>query len=572
MRIFAPILVLSAVVSAMMFLPAAHAQPPETVLIQGQLLDDQGAPIVGLRQFRVRFFDAETEGAQLGGDVVDFTQVNAQGLFAIALIPPAAALEAPAAWYELALDSASPALGVGPEDVFPQRVRVHSVPFARVAGEALSVEVGSVGDGSVTLPEFNSLAGITGSVQSQLETKAEAAAVDDALALKADQETVEDALDDKADLAEVLPRAGAAFVVVETTDDPAQNAANLQAAYAEASALDPHGEALSAANRAVVIVPPGKYDLGSGQLLMDTEFVDLVGSTTSRDNHHISGTSNGLDSGVLRQTADNVRIENLFVVCTRADGSLANDASDPAAYFPESGLENTVVRNCRFLADDSNAWSMRIAIEYAGIYEDSTGGSRAFGGDGTASGTFTNCTGGQLAFGGSGTASGTFTDCTGGGNAFAGGGTASGTFTNCIGVGRAFGGFGGIASGVFTNCTAGIGSFGGGGGTASGVFTNCTGSAEAFGGTSFSGQGTASGTFTNCIGGARAFAGGQPGFVGTASGTFTNCTGGNRAFAGGGGGSAEDGEFYYCVGGEDAFTNIGSPVHRYGVRDGQAFP
>ena len=503
--------------------PMAAAQPPESTIIQGQLLDDLGEPIVGLRQYRVRFFDAETEGAQLGGDVTDFTQVNAQGLFAIALIPPAAVLNAPAAWYELALDSATPAVGVGPDDVFPQRVRVHSVPFARVAGEALSVEVDAIGGGALSIEEFESLAGITGSVQSQLDAKAGAVAVDDALALKADQAAVDDALDDKADLAEVLPRAGAAFVVVETTEDPVQNAANLQAAYAQAAALTPHGQPLSADNRAVVIVPPGSYDMGDGQLVMNANFVDLVGMSTARDNQYIFGTSNGPGTGVLGQTADDVRIENLTVHCTRDSGGGAG-ATTPAAYFPDSDLPNTVVRNCRFLADDANALSMRIHITYSGTYEDSTAGNFAFGGYGVASGMFTNCTGGDVAFGGDGEASGTFTNCTGDDNAFGGG-------------------FNGKASGTFTNCTGDIAAFGG--------------------------YGEASGTFTNCTGDIAAFGGGGLGSV--ASGTFTNCTGGSMAF--GGGGDAPGGEFFFCVGGSNAFTTDGSPapVHRFCVQAGAEF-
>jgi len=418
MRYFAPILALAAAAAAVFMLPAAHAQAPETVLIQGQLLDDEGAPIVGLRQYRVRFFDAETDGAQLGGDIADFTQVSAQGLFAIPVIPPAEVLSAPAAWYELALDSGTPAQGVGPEDVFPQRIRVHSVPFALKAMEATGL-------------------------------------------------------------------AGEAFVMVETTADPAQNGANLLAAYAEAAALNPHGEALGKTNRATVIVPPGNYDLGTGQLVMDTPFVDIEGLSADRVKQYIFGTSNGPGTGVLRQTADNVRIENLFVHCTRAGGGAPSDATAPAAYFPDSDLPGTVVRNCRFLADDSNAWSMRVSIEYAGTYENSTGGILAFGGLAAASGTFTGCTGGNLAFGGgfNGVAGGTFTHCTGGNFAFGGGGTASGTFNHCAGGDSALGGgFNGVASGSFTHCTAGTLAFGGGiGGTApGGEFYYCVGAADAF--------------------------------------------------------------------------------------------
>jgi hypothetical protein len=139
---------------------------------------------------------------------------------------------------------------------------------------------------------------------------------------------------------------------------------------------------------------------------------------------------------------------------------------------------------------------MRIQVEYAGAYEDCTGGGDfTFGGVGTASGTFTNCTGGDYAFGGSS-------------------GTASGTFTNCTGGEYAFGGLSGVASGTFTNCTAGYYAFAGGG--------------------------TASGTFTNCTGGERAF-----GASGTASGTFVNCVADNYAF-GGGSGDTTGGKFYGC--------------------------
>jgi len=173
---------------------AAHAQVPETILIRGQLLDSEGAPIVGLRQYRVRFFDAETEGAQLGNDITDVTQVNAQGLFAIPLLPPAAVLDAPAAWYELALDSGTPPLGVGPEDIFPQRVRVHSVPFARIAGEALSIEVGAIGNGSVSLEEFNGLVGLSGNVQTQLDGKAVSSQVYTQAEIDAQQAAVDDAI------------------------------------------------------------------------------------------------------------------------------------------------------------------------------------------------------------------------------------------------------------------------------------------------------------------------------------------------------------------------------------------
>jgi len=316
-----------------------------------------------------------------------------------------------------------------------------------------------------------------------------------------------------ADLIDSLALNGAAYVIVKTTDNASSNGQNLLAAYAQAKALTPHGQALSPTNRAAVIVPPGRYDLGTGQLAMDTQFVDLVGLSTKREDQYIFSQTNGDNTGVLRQTASDVGIENLLVQSTRSTGALALNSTTPAAYFPDSQMGGTVIRNCEFRDDGaSHSFSMRVGIIYSGTYSDCTGGERSFGGLGTASGTFTNCKGGFRAFGGGvigSTASGTFKDCTGGPEAFgSGGGTASGTFTNCTGVGSSFGGGNGsTASGTFTHCVGGVTSFGAGiGSTASGTFTDCTG-----GSTSFGGSGTASGTFTNCSGGNFSFGGGVTG-------------------------------------------------------------
>jgi parallel beta-helix repeat protein len=309
-----------------------------------------------------------------------------------------------------------------------------------------------------------------------------------------------------------------AYVVVETTDNAVTNGTKLIAAYAAAKALTPHGQALGADNRAVVLVPPGKYDLGAGQLLMDTEYVDVAGLSTLRDNQYIYGTANGAGTGVLRQTADNVKIENLFVELGLTAFVLNGDDQDPAAYFPTTALGNAVVRNCLFKGDETSGWSMRLAIEYAGYYEDCTGGSSSFGYGGTASGTFTSCTGGNVSFGTGGTASGTFTNCTGGSYSFGYGGTASGTFTNCTG-GRSSFGRSGDARGTFTSCTGGIYSFGW--------------------------NGTASGTFTSCTGGDHSF-----GYFGTASG----------------------GKFYFCSGGTNSFSGAGNPTVIHCIKDGVSYP
>lgn len=267
-----------------------------------------------------------------------------------------------------------------------------------------------------------------------------------------------------------LPLYGGAHVITEVTTSALANGQNLKTAYAWAKLLTPNGLPLSATNRAVVLIAPGNYDLGSGQLILDTQFVDLVGLSSKAEDQYIHGDALGSGHSVLRQTANDVGMENLRVNCTRATGATVNnDSTDPAAYFPVTETSFTVVRNCRFeaLNDSEYAFGMRLGVDYQGTYKDCVGGYFSFGGyGGNASGTFTNCTGGVGAFGGYGA------------------GTASGKFINCIGGGDSFGGGGvGRVSGTFTACTGNNGAFGGGSSNASGAhFYYCKGGANSFGG------------------------------------------------------------------------------------------
>ena len=483
------------------------------------------------------------------------------------------------------------------------------------------VDATTLGDGSVSNTEFETLDGVTGPLQTQLDDKAADAdltthtgdmdnphsvtatqlglgsvdnTADTDKPVSTDTQTALDAKADDADLTAhtgdtdnphgvtaaqlglgsvdntadadkpistatqtaldgKLPYTGDAYIVVKTTSNAATNATNLRAAYTAAKALTPNGSGLSATNRAVVFVPPGQYDLGASTFTMDTDYVDVVGLSTAREDQHIYRSS----GHVLSQTAADVRIENLFLHYTGTSTSIN-------AYYPNATWNTshngsppaTTIRNCEFRVNSTSCRSMRSGVEYAGTYEDClAGGLYAFGYDGTASGTFTNCTGGNGAFGNDGTASGTFTNCTGGNGAFGNDGTASGTFTNCTGGTFAFGGgLLGTASGDFTNCTGDTCAFGGDFlGTASGTFANCTGGDYSFGGGT---GGTASGTFNNCTGGNDAFGGNDDG---NASGTFNNCTGGIGAF-GGDGGSADGGKFFHCFGGVDSFTGSGTPA------------
>jgi hypothetical protein len=403
---------------------------PGLVNYKGLLTDPSGGPVAGPVDVTFTLWDAETGGSQLGAGFSDTDSVtpNADAIYDTLIgddggpLIPDTVFKNDSVWLNV---------NVGGEDLVP-RTRLTPVGAALHAGSA---------DTATTAGDADTLDGL--------------------------------------DASAFIKGSASAYIVVETTNNAVTNGMNLIAAYATAKALTPHGQALGSDNRAVVLVPPGKYDLGTGQLEMDTEYVDVAGLSTLRENQHIYGTSNGYGTGVLRQTADDVKIENLFVELGLTAFVLNGDDQDPAAYFPDTALASTVVRNCLFRGDDTNGWSMRLAIEYAGHYEDCTGGIWSFGYQGNASGTFNNCTGGKQSFGFGGTASGTFNNCTGGNWSFSFGGAASGTFNNCTGGSYSFG-TNGDASGTFTNCTGGIGSFGYGSDATGGKFYFCSGGANSF--------------------------------------------------------------------------------------------
>ena len=492
----------------------AYADVPDTITVHGQLLDETGTPLTGDRAYEITFFDAEVDGNPLGTTFTGTTQLSLEGIFDIPLTLPEEAKVVAELWYAIAVDSDAVANGIDANDLFPNRIKVDSVPFAL---QAATVE---------TIPM---LEGVTTPVQEQLDAKANAAdvytqtqidddqAVQDAeIALKAnatdvytqtevdDSQALQDAaiaekansvdvytqteIDDSQALQDALiagnlARDGESYVIVEATDNVITNGTNLLAAYALAKTKTPHGLALSATNRVVVIVPPGNYDLVDAIFPLDGEFVDVEGVSSDCTKQYVYGSNH-----ILVQTAQDVRIANLSLYCedstykTYYPGVSWNDGVDHSGSPPE-----TEFNNCRFFVSGSSAAVMRSDVEYAGKYSDCVAGNYAFGGS-------------------SGTASGVFSDCTGGA--------------------RSFGGDGGTTSGTFDNCTGGAWSFGGNAGRASGDFSDCTGGDYAFGGLS----GTASGTFTNCIGGVSAF-----GSYGSADGgTFFHCFGGSNSFIGSG--------------------------------------
>lgn len=420
-------------------------------------LRDGGNPAQGAYDFEFRIWDDPAAGTETASPVARDSVAVADGIFTVGLDFGAGQFAGEARWLEISVRYA----GGGAYTPLTPRVELAPVPNALFASDA------------------GQLGGI--------------------------------------DASGYVERYGSAYVIVGTTGDAAENGVSLLAAYDSACLLTPHGQPLSATNRAAVLVPPGAYDLGTAQIEMDCEFVDLIGLSTKPRDQHIYGISAGLGTGVLHQSANDVGIENVWLHCTRDSGTPGGLSDAISAYFPESNLPLTVVRNCVFEGNSSHAHGMRLNINYSGTYE--------------------KCVSDFGAFGGMGLATGKFTDCVGGWDSFAGQGTAAGTFERCVGSANSFGGSRGTASGTFIDCVGGSYAFGGGG------FMS-----------------TSSGLFIRCRAGTESFGGGSP--LAHATGTFIECIGGDGAF-GGNGSSSDGGVFQFCIGGPGSFSTPATATHLF---------
>lgn len=395
----------------------------------------------------------------------------------------------------------------------------------------------------------------------------------------------------------VLNLNGSAFTIVGGSANSTTNGTNLVNAYAAAKLATPQGAALSKNNRFTIFLLPGVYTLTGGALVMDTQFIDIVGlSTNSGSMHWTTGGFTALEAGDIQlQSTGNtlgltaaanvdVTIANLALLSSGASG---NYGYNPSVTGPQFKMRNVFIQNT---AAQTNA-GMAPDVSYDGFYEDvrcwntSSFASRVAG-TSNAIGVFIRCKAAQTAFGGSnadgtnGQATGLFIDCEADGGSF-GRNVASGTFIRCRfvnvtgTVAGMFGhGSGGAASGIFLQCD-GNNSACFGGGSAGGTFRFCTSGAAAFG---FSG--TANGTFEwcSCVGaaGTNSFGGtssngtfrhcevtgsGNIGFGQgvTITGTFEWCRAGDGSFAGSGGtGGTFNGIARHCVGGTNCFGSGGT--------------
>ena len=313
-------------------------------------------------------------------------------------------------------------------------------------------------------------------------------------------------------MADILNNLNSAnYITVKVTDDPITNGNNLLEAYRRAKTTTPNNSALSSSNRLSIILPPATYDLGTQTLILDTQFIDVIGSTTNRANQLIRSFKTGDTDTVINHTANDIRLINLTIQVSGGASCYKTNSNNHT---------NAYIENINFLAIGTSQFSTHSGEIIGGKFVNCEARQNGFGWgrNSRAVGYFENCIG---SFAGNfGHADGTFINCSGISPSFGGSaGRANGYFKNCIGGYGAFGGDFGVASGRFEDCRGGIFSFGDF--EANGIYINCEGADF-----SFAAFGFANGEFINCKGGAYSF--GNSNVI--SSGRFTNCIGGLGSF------------------------------------------
>jgi hypothetical protein len=319
-----------------------------------------------------------------------------------------------------------------------------------------------------------------------------------------------------------------AYIIVRPSASATTNGTELRNAYAAAKAFTPNSLALSATNRATVILLPGRYDLGTTRLNLDTDFVDIIGLTDTPEQVVITSSIVLSDSGTIYQTANDVKIKGVTI--DRTGNPAGSGAGRTAAYFPfpkataittwtGNGTTMTITADSHgLLAGDSvritssgnttlnGAYTVATVIDansftFASTVNDS-------GSIGTATKRFNLTYIENCVF--SGTSD----------SAMRRGVEYAGTYKNSIATGTGFGSSGatGIASGYFEKCSAQVGF--GNLSEASGTFIDC--SVEVgFGSTSGA---IASGVFKRCTATNHSFGSSGGGAATLATGIFEDCT------------------------------------------------
>jgi hypothetical protein len=369
----------------------------------------------------------------------------------------------------------------------------------------------------------------------------------------------------------------------------------LRNAYTAAKALTPGGNAISGTNRVAIIIPPGRYDLVTTPLVLDTEGVDLVGMGGTSD-VVITSQVNTDSHGTIEQTAIDVQIRNLTIHINATSGSGTGELSAPAAFFPpvsdsvhwghlmvvqsdnlfmtnanEIRCPNPTFRNGNYIYAHLTIDGLTAYYRfYSDVAEHNLiGHTDAFTGNGQVSILSDNSSGlsGYIIFNNwenIATEDGIIIRVAGrpvyenvnfvsADEAYAfsmspdAGHEHLGTYINCRGGAYSFG----PGTGTFVNCEGGNYSFGTDS-YAMGTFINCTGGDNSFVVSTGSTGEVLCGTFVNCHAGAGSFGGGSD--DATVAGLFIDCVAGNGSW---GGGADENvkGTFINCRGGNSCFVD-----------------
>jgi hypothetical protein len=340
-------------------------------------------------------------------------------------------------------------------------------------------------------------------------------------------------------------------ILVNSSSTPIENAENLREAYALAKNKTPNGQAISATNRVVVLLPIGQYDIGTEPVVMDVQFIDIVavtptsGKPTKSLVEYPTGEGNpdwrGEETNyyyppetviyttnanyVLEQAVDDVRLIG-FGLAALHEGSASNEnasalyisvSDNPESYYDTMyffGATTLVAGGVRFptyneqhfrgtwvnCISNSMAWRIRNdTSDWEPTMFDCKSGVFSYVGDSLGVGLgmdcrVIRCEGGD----------GVFAGCT----AFTGPIPAEALFIDCIGGDKCFGQSAEVA-GTFIRCQTGNYSFGGSfsevdtwpnaPGRFIGYAEDCTAGKASFGGTENDIDGYLGGELVRCI-------------------------------------------------------------------------
>ena len=229
---------------------------------------------------------------------------------------------------------------------------------------------------------------------------------------------------------EGVPTSSVCHVTAQPGAGPAASGTALINAMAAAKLLTPNGAPISPSNRAVLFVPPGRYDLGSDGI-STIPGLDIIGSTG--DPRHVLITSNRNPIVDEYHPSDDdgnpLPLSNPGSTITLVGDSMAKGVTIENRNTINYGDTNTLggeafsaVGTAHRLVDVILLGQQQTAQTLNGAYTNVKGLGR-IGGSVDMLGRFAGC---DLVLGGIGTLSGSFTDCTGYGYII-----MSGTFTGC---------------------------------------------------------------------------------------------------------------------------------------------